>query len=567
MSFDGLFTHAIVDELNEELVDGRVSKIQQPYDDEIILKIRANRKNHNLLISAHPQYSRIQKTEIPFENPQQPPQFAMILRKHLESAFLKEIKQIENDRIVEFLFSSRDELGDEQNIVLVAEVMGRHSNIILVDKEEDKIIDTIRHIPASQNTYRTLLPGAQFITAPKQDKIDPFEFDGTFTLKGNSDKEKTKHIQSMFQGFSKVSANELVSMIKEHPDDSHSVVFQKFMEPFHKKNYEPTLFKNEKYAFAPFIYNSLKDGEMEHFETLSELLDRFYHNKAERDRVHQQAHDLIALVRNELNKNKNKLKKMNKELEQTEEADNYRVKGEVLTAFLHEVEQGDSAVTLGNFYKNNEPMDIELDPVKTPAENAQKYFSKYQKMKNRKKHLSKQVKLAKREINYLESVLTQLDNATTEDIDEIRQELKQEKYIKRKPKDKKKKQKKKASKPRQFESSDGTLIMVGRNNLQNDQLTMRTANKTDWWLHAKDIPGSHVVIRHEDPNEETLEEAAILAAYFSKYRQSSSVPVDTVQIKHVKKTNGAKPGYVVYEGQDTFFVTPTEDVVNQLRKR
>jgi len=565
MSFDGLFTHAIVDELNEKLVDGRVSKIQQPYDDEIILKIRANRKNHNLLISAHPQYSRIQKTTIPFENPQHPPHFAMVLRKYLESAFLKEIKQIENDRIVEFVFFSRDELGDEQNIVLVAEIMGRHSNLILVDKEEDKIIDAIRHVPTSQNTYRTLLPGAKFIPAPKQDKKNPFDFDGSFVLQGDTDKEKTKHIQSTFQGFSKVSAEELLYMIKDHPNDSSSVVFQKFMEAFREQDYTPTLFKNQKYSFAPFVYGSLNQGEMEHFDTLSELLDRFYHNKAERDRVHQQAHDLVSLVKNELKKNQNKWKKMDQELEQTEKADSYRVKGEVLTAFLHEVEQGDSSVTLNNFYEENKPMDIELDPVKTPAENAQKYFSKYQKMKTRRKHLTKQVKLTKREINYLESVLTQLDNATTEDIDEIREELKQEGYLKRKSKDKKK-SKKKASKPRQFESSDGTLIMVGRNNLQNDQLTMRTANKTDWWLHAKDIPGSHVVIRDDDPSEETFEEAAILAGYYSKYRQSSSVPIDTVQIKHVKKPNGAKPGYVIYEGQNTLFVTPSEDLINQLRK-
>lgn len=564
MSFDGLFTHAIVDELNEELVDGRVSKVQQPYEDEIILKIRANRQNHNLLISAHPQYARIQKTDIPFENPKQPPQFTMVLRKYLESAFLKEIKQIENDRIVEFVFFSRDELGDEQNIVLVAEVMGRHSNIILVDKEEDKIVDTIKHISSSQNTYRTLLPGAAFIPAPTQDKVNPFDFDGSFVLEGNNDKERTTHIQATFQGFSRMSAQELLYMINERPNDSHTAVFHKFMEAFHNKAYEPTLFKNNKYAFAPLLYESLHQGQTEQFESLSELLDRFYHNKAERDRVNQQAHDLISLVKNELNKNTNKLKKMKKEYEQTKQADDYRVKGEVLTAFLHEVDQGDSTVSLNNFYEENEPMEIELDPVKTPAENAQKYFSRYQKMKNRKKHLSKQVKLTKREINYLESVLTQLDNATTEDIEEIRDELRQEGYIKRKSK--KKKNKKKASKPHQFESSDGTLIMVGRNNLQNDQLTMRTANKTDWWLHAKDIPGSHVVIRDNEPSEETFEEAASLAAYYSKYRQSSQVPVDTVQVKHVRKPNGAKPGYVIYEGQNTLFVTPTEDLVNTLRK-
>lgn len=566
MSFDGLFTHALVAELRETLVGGRVSKIQQPYDNEVVLKIRANRKNHQLLLSAHPQYARIQLTEIPFENPSQPPQFCMMMRKHLDGGILDDIKQVENDRVVEFTFKSRDELGDIHHIVLIAEIMGRHSNVLLVNKDEEKIYDTIRHISSSQNSYRTLLPGATYIPAPTQDKKDPFMFDGKLSVEGNTTKDQIKSIQQQFQGFGRDSAQEVIYQLEKHSDDAPSVVFQKFLAPYKENRFSPTLTKKQrKENFTAIDYEGL-DGEREYFNTLSELMDRYYGNKAERDRTQQQANDLFSLIKNELDKNKKKLKKMEKELEQTQFADEERVKGEVLTAYLHVVNQGDESVTLENFYEENQPIEIALDPQKSPSENAQRYFSRYQKLKKRKTHLTKQLSSTRGEITYLESVLHQLEVAAPSDIEEIREELQQGKYIKNKQKGNQKKKKKKASKPDQFESSDGTTIYVGKNNLQNDQLTMRTANKTDWWLHAKDIPGSHVIVRSDDPTEETLEEAAHLAAYYSKYQQSASVPVDAVQVKHIRKPNGAKPGYVIYEGQTTYFVTPDEALVKKMKQ-
>lgn len=566
MSFDGLFTHALVAELRETLVGGRVSKIQQPYDNEVVLKIRANRKNHQLLLSAHPQYARIQLTEIPFENPSQPPQFCMMMRKHLDGGILDDIKQVENDRVVEFTFKSRDELGDIHHIVLIAEIMGRHSNVLLVNKDEEKIYDTIRHISSSQNSYRTLLPGATYIPAPTQDKKDPFTFDGKLSVEGNTTKDQIKSIQQQFQGFGRDSAQEVIYQLEKHSDDAPSVVFQKFLAPYKENRFSPTLTKKQrKENFTAIDYEGL-DGEREYFNTLSELMDRYYGNKAERDRTQQQANDLFSLIKNELDKNKKKLKKMEKELEQTQFADEERVKGEVLTAYLHVVNQGDESVTLDNFYEENQPIEIALDPQKSPSENAQRYFSRYQKLKKRKTHLTKQLSSTRGEITYLESVLHQLEVAAPSDIEEIREELQQGKYIKNKQKGNRKKKKKKASKPDQFESSDGTTIYVGKNNLQNDQLTMRTANKTDWWLHAKDIPGSHVIVRSDDPTEETLEEAAHLAAYYSKYQQSASVPVDAVQVKHIRKPNGAKPGYVIYEGQTTYFVTPDEALVKKMKQ-
>lgn len=564
MSFDGLFTHALVHELENTLAGGRVSKIQQPYANEVILKIRANRKNHQLLLSAHPQYARIQLTTIPFENPSQPPQFCMMMRKHLDGAILEKITQKENDRIVEFTFKSRDELGDIHDIVLIAEIMGRHSNVLLVNKQEKKIYDTIRHISSSQNSYRTLLPGATYIPAPSQEKENPFTFDHPLNVKGTNKKDRIRSIQQKFQGFGKDSAEELIYQMDRLPNDAPRVVFQKFLDPYKKHAYSPTLTKKKRKEFFTAIeYDSL-EGEKENYATLSELMDRYYGKKAERDRTQQQANDLFRLVKNELDKNKKKLQKMEKEWKQTTFAEDYRIKGEILTAYLHEVNPGDTSISLDNFYEENDTIEIELDPQKTPAENAQKYFSRYQKLKKRKTHLTKQRKVTKEDISYLESVLHQLDIAAPSDIEDIREELEQSGYIKKK-KNNKQKKKNKRSKPEQFKSSDGAVILVGRNNLQNDQLTMRTANKTDWWLHAKDIPGSHVIIREEHPSEKTMEEAAHLAAYFSKYRQSASVPVDAVQVKQVRKPNGAKPGYVIYEGQDTYFVTPTEQLVQQLK--
>ncbi|WP_080146495.1 NFACT RNA binding domain-containing protein [Marinilactibacillus piezotolerans] len=566
MSFDGLFTHAMVSELKETVLHGRVSKIQQPYENEVIFKIRSNRKNVQLLLSAHPQYARMQLTDIPFENPTSPPQFCMVMRKYLDGAILEDIQQVDNDRVVEFTFSSRNELGDIQNLVLIIEIMGRHSNILLVNKQENKILETIRHISPSQNTYRSLYPGAEYKAAPKQEKADPFEYNKPLTLLAElSFKEKVSWIQQSFQGFGKDSAEELAFQIDSHPEDAPSNIFQKFMSSFKNNTLSPTLtISGRKEFFTPLNYTSIK-GEKQFFDSLSSCADRYFGNKAERDRVQQQANDLFGLVKTETERNEKKLVKLEKEFQQTQKADRYRIKGEVLTAYLHEVRSGMDKIVLDNFYEENKKIEIALNPRKSPSENAQAYFSRYQKLKNAIIHLNKQMKQTKEEIHYLESVLTQLEVASPRDIEEIRDELQNGGYIRKKRKQHKGK-KRPASKPDQYVSSDGTLILVGKNNTQNDELTMKTANKSDWWLHTKDIPGSHVIIRSDDPSEKTLEEAAMIAAYFSKYRQSAQVPVDAVQVKHIKKPNGAKPGFVIYEGQTTYYVTPTQDLVQKLRK-
>jgi len=564
MSYDGLFTHAVVNELNETISGGRVSKIHQPSSNELVMRIRSNRQNYQLLLSAHPQYARAQLTNLTFENPQQPPQFCMVLRKYIENSTLIDINQIENDRVIELTFTGRDELGDQQDYHLIVEIMGRHSNILLVNKNENKLYEAIRHVPPSMNSYRTLLPGAEYRPAPEQDKVNPFEFDGEITIEAEELTDQISSIQSQLQGFGKDSAKELLSQIKESKQGPNETL-KAFLNPYRNDQYKPTLTDmDNKTTFTALPYPSI-EGEKEHFNNLADLLDEYYENKAERDLVRQQTNDLSQLLNNERDKNKKKLKKLKRELKETEKADEYQVKGEVLTAFMHMAEQGMEEIELDNFYDDNNPIDIKLDPQKTPAENAQWYFDQYQRMKSRKKHLSRQIPLTKQEINYINSVLSQLDIAGSDDIDDIRDELRQQGYLKKQRQNNKKKKRKK-SRPEKYHSSDGTLIYVGKNNKQNDKLTMRTANKEEWWLHTKDIPGSHVLIRSKDPSEETLEEAAVLAAYNSKYRMSSSVPVDYTQVKHVRKPNGAKPGYVIYDNQNTLFVTPTRKIVKQLKQ-
>lgn len=563
MSYDGLFTHAIVEELRETILGGRISKIHQPFSNEIILRIRANRKNYHLLLSAHSQYARVQLTNMSYENPQQAPQFCMVLRKYIESSIVVDIQQFENDRIIEFTLTGRDELGDEQHYHLIVEIMGRHSNILLVNKTENKLYEAVKHVPPSLNSYRTLLPGAEYRPAPAQDSVNPFSYNEEVVIQGESLKERISNIQSTFQGFGRDSAKELLYRIENEEDSSPTTVFKDFIGIYAANKIQPTLTENKQHAYFTALDYDTTEGEKAHFPTLGDLLDEYYENKAERDRVNQQSNDLSQLLKNELKKNENKLRKLYDEYKATDDAENLRIKGEVLTAYLHTVEHGMKEVELENFYDDSSLIHIELDPQKSPAQNAQWYFNRYQKMKNRKQHLKEQIPLTKQETEYLDSLLAQLEIASSQDIEDIRDELREQGYLKKQRRNVKKK--KNVSKPEKYVSTDGDVIYVGKNNKQNDELTMRTANKTDWWLHTKGIPGSHVVIRNDNPSDQTIEEAAILAAYNSKYRMSSSVPVDYTQIKHVNKPNGAKPGYVIYENQNTVFVTPDKNIIRELK--
>ncbi|EMF0269667.1 fibronectin-binding protein EfbA [Enterococcus hirae] len=566
MSFDGVFTHAMINELRETLLSGRISKIHQPYENEVVLVIRSRGKNQRLLLSAHPSYARIQITQIDYQNPDTPPNFVMMLRKHLDGAILESIEQIENDRVIHFHFTKRDELGDLQNIILIVELMGRHSTIILVNKESGKILDAIKHIGSSQNTYRSLLPGVDYIAPPEQNQLNLFSQEKEKVFHRLSQMDLTpKGIQQQFQGIGFDTAQELVARLTERPNEK-MLVWQEFFTAIDTQ-LSPSLYEvAEKEYFTPINYRFFDSNTQQKkmYPTLSALLDAFYQEKAEKDRAKQQGGELIRKIENELKRNRNKLKKREQTLKDSENAEDYRRDGELLTTFMAQVPRGANEVTLPNYYEEDRPITIKLDPALTPNQNAQKYFHRYQKLKNAVKLIGKQIEEAKNEIDYLESVLSQLEIAGPMDIEVIKEELTAEGYLKKKSS--KKQKRKKPSQPDQYLSTDGTLILVGKNNLQNDQLSLKTAKKTDYWLHAKNIPGSHVIIKSDQPSDETITEAAELAAYFSKYRHSAQVPVDLVQVKHLRKPNGAKPGYVIYENQKTIIVTPEEEKINKMKQ-
>lgn len=549
MSFDGFFLHHMVEELRTELLNGRIQKINQPFDQELVLQIRSNRKSHRLLLSAHPVFGRIQLTESTFENPAQPSTFIMVLRKYLQGAVIESIEQIENDRIVEITVSNKNEIGDHIQATLIIEIMGKHSNILLVDKSSHKILEVIKHIGFSQNSYRTLLPGATYIAPPSTEALNPFMVKDEKLFEILQTQELTaKNLQNLFQGLGRDTATELERQLL----NDKLATFRNFFG----QETNPCL-TDKSFSCVPF---SSKTAE--NFDSLSQLLDIYYKDKAERDRVKQQASELIRRVENELQKNRQKLKKQEKELLATENAEEFRQKGELLTTFLHQVPNDQDQVILENYY-TNQPITIALDKALTPNQNAQRYFKRYQKLKESVKYLTDLIEETKATILYLESVETVLNQAGLDEIAEIREELIQTGFIRRRQREKIQKR----QKPEQYLASDGkTIIYVGRNNLQNEELTFKMARKEELWFHAKDIPGSHVVISGNlNPTDEVKTDAAELAAYFSKGRLSNLVQVDMIEVKKLNKPTGGKPGFVTYTGQKTLRVTPDPEKIQSMK--
>lgn len=557
MAFDGFFTHAVVHELDQTLATGRVAKVNQPYPAELIMTIRAHRHNYSLLLSANPTYPRMQITQIAYQNPAVPSNFAMTMRKYLEGAILESIEQVDNDRIIKMNFKTRDELGDQQRLVLVIEIMARHSNVSLVNEKNHKIIDTIKHVRSDQNRVRLLLPGATFVMPPKQDKVNPYLPNQIYTdlvRKDLDENELAKQLQARYQGLGRQSAQELARELQASSD--LPTTYHTFLKQF--ENPDPVIYddNNGKRQFAAFLPSNIKEEQLTHYDTLSVMLDAFYAQKAERDRSKELAGQVLKVLHNELKKDRRKVKKLKQQLEDAAKADYYRIRGEILTTYLGKLTAGMTEITLPNFYDDNKPLKIKLDPELSPSRNAQKYFTKYDKLKTSVDYVKEQLKLANDEINYLANIESQIDLASPADIQEIRLELQQQGYIKQKRQKSKKRRKVRVSKPEEFHTSNGTTVLVGKNNLQNDRLSFKIANKNDIWLHVKDIPGSHVIIRDSDPDEQTLLEAAQLAAYFSKGRNSDNVPVDYLPAKRLHKPNGAKPGFVTFTGQKTLYVTP-----------
>lgn len=548
MSFDGFFLHHMTEELRHELVGGRIQKINQPFEQELVLQIRSNRKSHKLLLSAHSVFGRVQLTETTFENPAIPNTFIMVMRKYLQGAVIEAIQQVENDRILEISVSNKNEIGDSVAVTLVIEIMGKHSNIILLDKASGKIIEAIKHVGFSQNSYRTILPGSTYVAPPQTGSLNPFTVgdEKLFEILHTEDLEP-KRLQQIFQGLGRDTATELSGRLTADKLKTFRAFFASPTQPsLTEKSFSALLFSDSKTQMS----------------TLSELLDTFYKDKAERDRVNQQASELIRRVENELEKNRKKLGKQEEELLATENAEEFRQKGELLTTFLHQVPNDQDKVELDNYY-TGEKIIISLDKALTPNQNAQRYFKRYQKLKEAVKHLTSLIEETRTTILYLESVETALAQASLTEIAEIREELIQTGFIRRRQREKIHKR----QKPEKYLATDGqTIILVGRNNLQNDELTFKMAKKDELWFHAKDIPGSHVVITGNlQPSDEVKTDAAELAAYFSKARLSNLVQVDMIEVKKLNKPTGGKPGFVTYTGQKTLRVTPDADKIMSMK--
>lgn len=533
MSFDGIFLHHMTAEL-QPLVGGRIQKINQPFDQELVLTVRSAGKSHKLLLSAHPVFGRVQLTKTDFQNPQNPNNFVMILRKYLAGAFIEQIEQVGNDRQIIFHISTKDEIGDSLKIALITEIMGKHSNIILLEKTSQKIIESIKHIGFSQNQYRTILPGSTYIAPPLNTAIDPFKA----TDEEIFEALQTEQLQQKLQGIGRDSKNALTGLsVKEFNEKLLTVT--------------PSIYPND-------TFSSIKlADEFVSFDSLSEMLDTYYADKAERDRVKQVAASVIKKIQNELKKNRDKLKKQERELLATDNAEIFRQKGELLNTFLNQVPNDKASVTLENYY-TNEPIEIALNPALSPVQNAQRYFHRYQKLKQAVKFLGEQIAKTKETIHYLESVESNLENADVAEIADIREELIQTGYIKQKYRNKKQKM----LPPEKYQAEDRTIILVGKNNLQNEQVSFKLSRRGDLWFHVKDIPGSHVLITgNANPSDETITFAGELAAYFSKARYSNLVQVDVLDVKKLHKPTGTAPGFVTYDREKTIRVTPDESVI------
>ena len=569
MSFDGLFTRAVSHELSELLKGGRINKIHQPFKNEILMVVRAGGSNYKILLSAHPSYARVQMTSEQYENPSEPPMFCMLLRKHLEGYIIEDIRQESLDRMIIFEVKGRNEIGDLSYKQLIVEIMGRHSNIILVDKSRNMILDSIKHVSFAINTHRAVQPGQEYILPPNQEKADPFAAKEEDVLRlidfnaGMLDKQ----LVAQFAGLSPLAAREIVFQAGLANRSTLPKAFVTFIEKAKNHQYLPTIHSaNGKEHFYLFPLEHLQ-GEKKSYRSTGELLDRFYFGKAERDRVKQQGNDLERFILNEKEKNAKKIEKLKQTLQEAKNARKFQLYGELLTANLYAIQKGMKEISVVNYYEEEgTSITIPLDPRKTPSENAQKFFTRYQKAKNALEIVQSQIEHAQQELAYFETLQQQLEAAAPKDIQEIREELAEGGYIRQRQKKGPKKAQTKIILEK-YLSSDGTEILVGKNNKQNDHLTTKAAARDDIWLHTKDIPGSHVVIRSKEPSRDTLHEAANLAAYFSKARQSSSVPVDFTQIRHVKKPSGAKPGYVIYDQQQTIYVTPDEELILKLRRQ
>lgn len=556
MAFDGLFIHSLLNSIKPTLVNGRLSKIYQPFEQDLVLTFRNERKNYQLLISANAQYPRFYLTKKAIANPDKAPTFVMVLRKYLEGSILQGIEQVGVDRIVNFRFSNRNELGDQVQLVLSVELMGRHSNVILYDNSNGHIIDLLKRINPDENRARILLPKAKYELPPLNPGINGFDLSEQEFMQKATVNDPSE-FAGQINGLDRDDRSELIGYLE---DDFSYSSFRTFINQFDKKGAFVLLTPRNKRKIFPYLPYHLDLVKESSDPDLNHALDEFYLYQANHDWVKQKSSKIERLVKNEQKKLTKKVVKLKKQLEQAENSEGYRIRGEILNANLAQVKPGMTKISLPNYYDNNRPIEIKLDAALSPARNGQKYFTRYKKLRDSIKHVKEQIEIANDNLRYFDSIQTAIDNAEPEDIDQITDELINQGYLKR-PQKQKRKKKVTEHNLNKFRLSSGKTVLVGKNNYQNDWLTLKKANKTDIWFHVKNIPGSHVILQDANPSDDDILEAAEIAAYFSKAKNSAHVQVDYVQDKRVKKPNGARPGFVIYTGQNSIEVTPEKERV------
>lgn len=577
MAFDGVMMHYVKEEIKSVALDARVSQIHQPNRDELVIALRTKNGNKKLLVSSRANSPRICFTEHSIENPATPPMLCMLLRKRLGGAKLVDVRQIELERIMFLDFIATNELGDKVRLTLCVEIMGKYSNIILID-ENDNIVDALKRVDFTMSTQRLVLPNIKYELPPKQDKLCILECSGRDivekAINTPAEMRLSKALLSAMQGVSPIITRELEYMVGVDSNRELTVIDKlKLIEKVDKlKEYivsgekSPTMMiKPEGKPFDISFMDIMQYGEMaskKRFLDFSTLLDSFYYERDKAERMKVKGQDLLRLCSNIQDKLCRKIAVQEKELKDSLNRDKLRKKGDLLQANMYKMVRGQSFIDVEDYYDDNKIVRIKLSPTLNPSQNVQKYYKDYRRAKTREEMLTVQIAKAKAELQYISAVQESLGRAESErELTEIRQELVDEGYLKnRNPKGRNKALK--LLPPKEYTSSDGFTIYVGRNNKQNDKLTLKTARNYDMWLHTKDIPGSHVIIvsDNREITDTAILEAASLAAYNSKAKESDNVPVDYTIVKNVSKPSGAKPGMVIYVNNKTVYVTPKESI-------
>lgn len=572
MAFDTICIKKTTEELSSALIGGRIDKIHQPEKDELLISVRTIGGAYKLVLSASANNARIHFTDTAKENPKTPPMFCMLLRKHISGGKIIGVSQTAMERILQIDVESYNELGDLTVKHLITEIMGRNSNIILCDADY-KIIDSAKHIDFSVSTVRQILPGGTYTMPPAQNKI-PILSDEIRALRldfTRGGELPDKAVMSAVSGISPITAREIVhtalgrtSLVSGELSDLQKDAVKNAVIDFAENiAYCPCIIFDG--AGKPIDFSATEITQygsnftVKKYDTMSSAVREFYAERDFRERMKQKSADLVRLLHTNIERCAKKLELQRKTMRDAENKEHYKICGDIVTANLYRITPGQTLLTVENYYEEGAPQtEIELMPHLNGAKNAQRYYKLYTKLKNAETEVAKQIANTTADMDYLESTLTLAENAVNEaDLNAIRAELAEQGYIKKQTK--KGKENKVNSAPMHFVSADGFDIYVGKNNTQNDYLTLRFANTEDIWFHTKKIHGSHTVIKlgiNKNVPESTMREAAELAAYYSKARESSQVPVDYTKIKNVRKPNGAKPGMVIYDNYNTVYVTP-----------